>query len=144
MSKNPCLLFSLVFLSVAQRVMRVNKYIRQNLTFFLFGPRIGIKSFAITLIFFLLQLFGHQERAVLLLQLRPLQRGLFGENRSLHSSQSRPSPPSHCQHPMTPYDHFVQSRRTTRIFKNNIATLSRLRLNSQLDWSNCVSRKTRS
>ena len=54
MSKNPCLLFSLVFLSVAQRVMRVNKYIRQSLTFFLFGPRIGVQSFAITLIFFVL------------------------------------------------------------------------------------------
>ena len=92
----------------------------------------------------LFTLFGHQERAVLLLQLRPLQRGLFGENRSLHSSQSRPSSPSNCQHPMTPHDHFVHSRRTTTIFKNNIATLSRLRLNSQLDWSNCVSRKTRS
>ena len=34
--------------------------------------------------------------------------------------------------------------RIFRIFKNNIATLSRLRLNSQLDWSNCASRKTRS
>ena len=54
MSKNPCLLFSLVFLSAAQRVMRVNKYIRQSLTFFLFDPRIGVQSFAITLIFFVL------------------------------------------------------------------------------------------